>query len=77
MRQRVQGTLPMGGGERADTLGGGDGLVMRAHAVEMDREKIGDLSQPLRVVEGRCEGLGFVQIGQDTPKIPRRQERRT
>ena len=76
VRQRVQDALPTGGGERQGALAGGDGLVIRAHGAEMDGQKDRDLSQPTRVVEGRCEGLGLAQIRQDTPKVARRQERR-
>ena len=36
VRQRVQDDLPAGRGEREGTLGGGDGLVIRAHEAEMD-----------------------------------------
>ena len=35
IRQRVQDDLPAGRGEREGTLGGGDGLVIRAHEAEM------------------------------------------
>ena len=35
VRQRLQDDLPAGRGEREGALGGGDGLVIRAHEVEM------------------------------------------
>ena len=35
VRQRVQDDIPAGRGECEGTLGGGDGLVIRAHAAEM------------------------------------------
>jgi hypothetical protein len=37
----------------------------------MVRQKIRELSQPMRVVEGLRKGLGLTQIGQDTPNLPR------
>ena len=40
-------------------------------------ERPADLSQPTRVVEGRREGLGLVQIRQNTPEVARRKERRS
>ena len=76
VRQRVQDDIPAGRGEREGALGGGDGLVIRAHEAEMVCQKDRDLSQPPRVVEGRGEGLGLAQIRQDTPKVARRPERR-
>ena len=36
VRQRVQDDIPAGRGEREGALGGGDGLVIRAHDVEME-----------------------------------------
>ena len=36
VRQRVQDDIPAGRGEREGALGGGDGLVIRAHEAEMD-----------------------------------------
>ena len=35
VRQRLQDDLPAGRGEREGALGGGDGLVIRAHEAEM------------------------------------------
>ena len=52
VRQQVQDDLPTGRSEREGALGGGDGLVINAHEVEMERESDRDLSQPTRVVEG-------------------------
>ena len=36
VRQRLQDDIPAGRGEREGALGGGDGLVIRAHEVEME-----------------------------------------
>ena len=36
VRQRVQDDIPAGRGEREGALGGGDGLVIRAHEAEID-----------------------------------------
>src|SRR5437764_15350129 len=69
--------VPTNRGERQGALGGGDGLVIRAHDVEMGCQKNRNLSQPTRVVEGRRESLGLAQTRQDTPKVARRLERRT
>jgi hypothetical protein len=38
-------------------------------------QKVRDLPQPTRVVEGRREGLGLVQKRQNTPIIAERAER--
>ena len=57
-------------------LADGDGLVVLAHEVAMDGQKDRDLCQPTRVVEGCRQGRGLVQIGQDTPEVVRRKERR-
>src|SRR6516162_3403398 len=76
VRQRVQGDLPAGRGKCEGTLGSGAALRIRAPDVEMDGQKDRDLSQSTRVVEGRRQGLGFVQSRQDTPKVAGRQERR-
>ena len=52
MRQLMQDDLPAGRGKREGALGGSDGLVIRAHEIEMERQKARDLSQPTRVVQG-------------------------
>jgi hypothetical protein len=75
VRQRVQDDLPAGRGKRQGALGGGDGLVIRAHEAEMDRQRERDLCQPTRIVEGRREGLGLAQIRQAPPKGAQRKER--
>jgi hypothetical protein len=69
-----QDHIPASRIERA--LGGGDGLVIRAHLVAMVGQKEQDPSQPARVVERLGEGLGLAQSRQDTPHIARRRERR-
>jgi hypothetical protein len=61
VRQRLQDDIHTGRGECEGTLGEGNGLVMRAHEVEMDCQKAGDLRQPTRVVESHREGLGLAQ----------------
>ncbi len=76
VRQCVQVDIAAGCGECEGALGGGDGLVMRAHEVEMGGQKARDLSQPTRVVEGLGEGLGLVQVCQDPPRVAKRAERR-
>ena len=57
-------------------LGGGDGLVIRAHEAEMLVTERARPGQATRVVEGFREGLGLAQIRQDTPQVARRPERR-
>ena len=76
VRQRVQDDIPADRVAGEGTLGGGDGLVIGAHEIEMERQRDRDLAQPPRVVEGRCEGLGLVQGRQDTLKSAERTERR-
>ena len=66
IRQRVQDALPTRCGEREGTLGGGDGLIIRAHEAKLLGQKARDLSQPTRVVESQSEGLGLVQTCQST-----------
>ena len=61
VRQRVQDVIPAGCGERQGALGGGEGLVIRAHGGEIICQKMRDLPQPPRVVESHREGLGLVQ----------------
>lgn len=75
VRHGVQDDIPAGRGEREAALGGDDGLVKHAPALEMDRQKAADPPQPTRVVEAHCEGLGLAQTRQDTPCVARRQER--
>src|SRR5947209_18042967 len=76
VRQQAQDALSTGRSEREGALGGGDSLVIRAHEVEMERERDRYLSQPTWVVEGCREGLGLAQIGHSTPKVATRMERR-
>ena len=52
VRQRVEGAIPAGRGQGEGTLGRGAGLVIVAHEVVMEREKVRDPSQATRVVEG-------------------------
>src|SRR5438094_616815 len=72
VRQRLEDNLPTGRGERKGALAGGDGLVMRAHDIEVVGQKERDLSQSTRVVEGHREGLGLTQVRQDTPHVAER-----
>ena len=76
VRQRVQDGIPAGYGECQDALGRAYGLVMHTPVVEIDGEKAQDLSQPTRVIEGRRKGFGLAQVGQDSLKVARWQERR-
>src|SRR5437870_13491093 len=69
VRQQVQDDFPTGRSEREGALGGGDGLVIRAHEVAMERERDRDLSQSTRVIEGCREGLGLTQVGQSASKV--------
>src|SRR5262249_15833804 len=55
--------------EREAPLGGSDGLVMRAHDVEIVSQKDRDLCQPTRIVKGLGEGLGLAQSRQDASHI--------
>jgi hypothetical protein len=75
VRQRLEDNLPTGDGERQGALAGGDGLVMRAHDIEVVCQKERDLSEPTRVIEGRREGFGLAQQCQDTAKVARWHER--
>jgi hypothetical protein len=74
VRQRLQDNIPTNHGEHEGTLGGGDGLVIRAHEAERGRHMDRDLSQPTRVIEGCSKGLGLPQSRQDTPRVTRRKE---
>jgi hypothetical protein len=76
VRQRVQDNLTVGHSEREGTLGGNDGLVIRAHERIIVRQKEQHLSQPTRVIKGLGKGLGFAQRRQDAPKLTKRAERR-
>ena len=76
VRQRLQDDIPTGRGERQGALGGGDGLVIRAHEEKwFDRKRE---TCPSRRGSSRAvgEGLGLAQLRQDAPKVARRQERR-
>ena len=53
--------IPAGCGEREAALGGGNGLVIRAHVVGVGGQKATDLGQPTWVVEAFSEGLGLAQ----------------
>ena|SRR5256885_2185376 len=75
VRQRLLDGIPARRGEREDALGDGEGLVIRALLVEMDRQIAKDPSQPPRVVEGRRQRLGLAQVRQGASKVARRQER--
>ena len=61
VRQRLQDDIPAGRGECDGAVGGGDGLVIRAHEAEMSCQKARDLSQPTLVVEGCRENLSLAQ----------------
>ena len=50
VRQRVQDDIPAGRGEREGALGGGDGLVIRAHE---DRNGMTERQRPVPADEGR------------------------
>src|SRR5262245_50434854 len=76
VRKRAPDDVPTGRGEHQGTLGGGNGLIIRGHDVEMGCQKNRNLSQPTRVVEGRRKSLGLAQTRQDTPQVTRRLERR-
>ncbi len=77
VRQRPQDNLPTGRGEHQGTLRGGDGLVICAHAMDIVCQKDRDLGQSTRVIKGHREGFGLAYTREDTPKVARRQERRT
>jgi hypothetical protein len=68
----MQDSIPTGCSEYEGTLGGSDGLVIRAPLPELDGQKARDLPQPTRVVKGRCESLGLAQICQDAPRVAER-----
>ena len=72
VHQRVQNDILASCGEREGALGSGDGLIIGTDLAEMVCQKARNLSQPTRVVEGLRDGLGLVQICQDTPKVARR-----
>jgi hypothetical protein len=76
LRKHAEFSIATGRGEREDTLGSSDGLVMCIHAAEMDRQKAGDSRQALRVVESRREGLSLTQVCQGTLPVVRGLERR-
>jgi hypothetical protein len=59
VRQRVQDTIAASRGKREGALGDSNGLVICAHRTEMHCQKHRDLSQPMRIVEGRRESLGL------------------
>src|SRR5262245_3866945 len=61
IHHRVQDDVPTSRGEPEGTLAGGDGLVMRAHQVEIVYQKARNLSEPTRVVEVYRESLGLAQ----------------
>jgi hypothetical protein len=73
--QRVQADLPTRRGEREGTLGGGNGLVIRAPGVKIVCQRDRDLCQPTWVVEGRREGLSLTQRHQDAPPVAKWTER--
>ena len=72
----MQDDIPTSGSECKNALAGSDGLVMRAHEVEMVCQKDQDLSQPMMIVESHCEGLSLPQQCQDAPNIAKWKERR-
>src|SRR5215475_3199304 len=51
VRECLLDDIPASRGECEGTLGGGDGLVIRARKVEIEWQKARDPSQPPRVVE--------------------------
>src|SRR5207302_1663541 len=62
VRQRVQNDIAAGRGEREGALASGNGLVIRSHEVEIERQEARDLSLSTRIVEGFGKGLGFAQV---------------
>src|SRR5216683_3089639 len=74
--QCVQADVPTGRREREGALAGGDGLIIGPSVVAIDRLKDEDLPQPTRIIEGRGAGFSLAEIGQDTPMVAGRQERR-
>jgi hypothetical protein len=68
VRQCRQNNLPTRCGGREGPLGGGNGLVMHAHDIEIVRQKDRDLSQATRIVEGFGEGLGLAQTVRMRPR---------
>ena len=70
--QRLQDSIPTDRGEREGALGGGDRLVIGAHAAEMGGQQDGDLPQTTLIAEGGSEGLRLVQHRQDTLPVARR-----
>jgi hypothetical protein len=74
VRYRLQDGISARRGEREGVLAKGDGLVICTSLIEMEGQKVRDLSQATRVVEGHRKGLGLAQARQDAPRITRRQE---
>jgi hypothetical protein len=74
VRYRLQEGISARRGEREGVLSKGDGLVICPSLIEMEGQKVRDLSQATRVVEGHRKGLGLAQARQDAPRVPRRQE---
>ena len=72
----MQDDIPAGRGEREGTLGGGDGLVIRAHDVEMERQK--DETCPSRRGSSRAAARASAsrRHARIRPRSPDGQERR-
>ena len=75
VRQRLQDDIPAGRGECQSALGGGDGLVMRAHKVETGDRKSETCPMPTWVVEGCREGFRLAQVRSGYAQVARRQKR--
>jgi hypothetical protein len=61
VRQRLHEAIPTGRGEHEGTLGGDNGLVIRAPVEAIVCQRDRDLCQPTWVVEGHCESLSLTQ----------------
>jgi hypothetical protein len=70
--QRVQANLPTRRGKREGTLGGSNGLVLRAPTEKIVCQRDRDLCQPTCIVEGGCEGLSLTQRCEDAPPVAQR-----
>ena len=77
VRQRVQDDIPAGRGERQGALGGGNGLVIRAHVVEMGLPESAETCPSRR---GSSRAVARASASRRTarmrPKSPDRMERR-
>src|SRR5262245_31597648 len=76
IHHRVQDNVPASRGEPESTLAGGDGLIIRAHQVELVCEKARDPSEPTRVVASYRERLGLGPARSQAHQLTKRSERR-